>query len=349
MHLQKIQHELQKNHLDAALFILEETPIPSFTYITQIPSLTYASVLVKQTGKPILFVSSLDYAGIASTTLDIELLKKPLSEHLKAHLPKPKLLGIEFATTSFTLIKKIKKMFPKTKLKDTTELFEQVRAIKTPEEVNHLKKAASIANNAFNNIIKNFNFKTESGVKTALECEFLKYNVTASFPTIIASGKNAATPHHKTSTAKLSKGFCVIDFGVKYNGYCSDCTRTIYLGKPSKKEIQLYALVKLAQQTALDAVKAGIKAADLDKLARTTLGAQERYFIHSLGHGIGVEVHESPSLSRKSMETLRNGMVITIEPGIYNKNIGIRIEDMVFVDKKPRILTNITKELITIK
>ena len=347
MNIKPIQSQLKKQRIDSALFIVQETSIPSFTYITQLPHLTYAALLIKQSGKPILFVSSLDYGGIKSTHLTIELLKKPLREHLKAHCQNVKTLGIEFTTTTYALVKRIKKIFPNTTLKDTTNLFETTRTTKTEAELNNLETAASIANHAFNNMIKNFNYKTESDLKIALESEFLKHNVTPSFPTIVASGKNAATPHHKTSTASLTRGFCVIDFGVIYNGYCSDCTRTIFIGKPTKQEVALYNLVRKAQESALKQVKIGIKTTDLDAIARKVLGHYEKHFSHSLGHGIGIEVHESPSVSKKSKDVLKSGMVITIEPGYYHKNIGIRIEDTVIVQKNPKVITTISKELMS--
>jgi len=148
----------------------------------------------------------------------------------------------------------------------------------------------------------------------------------------------------------LKKGFLVVDFGVRYKGYCSDCTRTFYLyGKPTKEERKLYELVLLAQETASMYAQPRVAAANLDLIARSILKDYYKHFIHGTGHGVGVKIHQVPNLKPRGKFLLRENQVITIEPGLYfKKKFGIRIEDTIVVKDKPKILTKISKELTII-
>ena len=167
------------------------------------------------------------------------------------------------------------------------------------------------------------------------------------FPTIVASGKNSSKAHHQTENTKLKKGFCVIDFGIRYKNYCTDTTRTIYLGKPSKKEIKLYNLLLNIQKNIIKKIKLNEKCSELFKEANKNLGKYAKYFTHGLGHGFGIKIHELPNLTEKSMDRIKENSVFTIEPGIYSKNSGIRIEDDILVTKdNVEILTKIDKKLL---
>ena len=154
-------------------------------------------------------------------------------------------------------------------------------------------------------------------------------------------------PHYKKNNKKLKKGFCVIDFGVKYNGYCSDMTRTIFIGRPSKKDINFYNMVLKSQTRAIKRLKPGVCCKTIAKEARKHLGKHQKKMIHSIGHGLGKKIHEKPYIRIKSNEKLDKGMMFTIEPGIYLKNYGIRIEDTIILKNKPIILTKSEKRLIT--
>jgi len=216
-----------------------------------------------------------------------------------------------------------------------------------------IKRACQITDKILKNLIKELNnnsFKTELDIYQFLKCKTKEQNCKLAFKPVIATGKNAAEIHHKPNNTKLKKGFLVVDFGVKYKEYCSDCTRTFYIGKPSKKEKELYNLVLKAQLTALNHIKPGIYAADIDAITRAVLQKHFKNFIHSTGHGVGKKIHQSPNISPKSRSILKNNQVITIEPGLYFKNkLGIRIEDTVIVKNNPVILTKTTKELIIIQ
>lgn len=229
---------------------------------------------------------------------------------------------------------------------------EKVMSIKLKKEQNILKKATKITDNIFADIIKHWRqFKTEADVAKFILKKCIEYDVIPSFPPIIASGKNAANPHHYTKNQKLKQGFCVIDMGVRYKGYCSDMTRTVYIGKPTKKEELTYEHLLSVQSQAVNDCKEGAFISDISSACRKNLGTElNKYFIHSLGHGLGTQVHEWPPISLLEYTYLENGMVITIEPGVYvPQRFGIRIEDDILITKKgPKIFTESTKNLIQV-
>ena len=156
-----------------------------------------------------------------------------------------------------------------------------------------------------------------------------------SFATIVASGPRSALPHgHATAQRLPRKGFLTLDFGVILNGYCSDMTRTVYLGKPTQRERFTYDAVREAQQAAVAAVKPGVSCGDVDQAARSVLRGAElaEWFTHSTGHGVGLEIHEAPRIAADQSQLLLPGMVVTIEPGVYLEGeFGVRIEDMLVV------------------
>ena len=174
-----------------------------------------------------------------------------------------------------------------------------------------------------------------------------------SFETIVASGERSSLPHGHASAAKLPRrGFVTLDFGVMLRGYCSDMTRTVYLGKPTREEKAAYAAVLAAEEAGVAAVRDGVTAGSVDAAARGNLrrSGLAKYFTHSTGHGLGLEIHEGPRLGRKVEQRLTSGMVVTVEPGIYLPGrFGIRIEDMVAVEAAgARVLTPLSRELITL-
>lgn len=214
----------------------------------------------------------------------------------------------------------------------------ELRVVKTSDEVERIKLACEIANKALKKIMN----KIEPGISelyvaNAFEIEVIKLGGRLSFPTIIAFGKNAAVPHHHTDMTKLKTNDTVlIDCGVKVDNYCSDMTRTFFVGKPTKEQEKVYNTVKESQQLAVKLIDnllrdaKPIPASEIDTIAREHIISQGYPSIpHSLGHGIGIEVHEAPSLSINSKDLLKEGMVFSIEPGIYLEGkFGVRIEDL---------------------
>jgi Xaa-Pro aminopeptidase len=158
-----------------------------------------------------------------------------------------------------------------------------------------------------------------------------------SFETIVASGPRSALPHGRATAQRLPrKGFLTLDFGVILKGYCSDMTRTVFLGQPTRRERFTYDSVLEAQQAAVKAVKPGVSCGDVDEAARSVLrkAGLAEYFTHSTGHGVGLEIHEAPRIAADQSQSLLPGMVVTIEPGVYIAgHFGVRIEDMVVVTR----------------
>lgn len=215
------------------------------------------------------------------------------------------------------------------------------------KEIEYITKSCEIASKILNECIKNIRtFKNELEVADFLKKKTRENKCKLAFKPIVA--QNSAVIHHKPCKRKLKKGFLILDFGVRYKGYCSDITRTVYLGDPSKKEKYLYNLVLKAQLNSIKKLKAGVKCNDLYYTAANTLGKYKKNFLHRLGHGVGKKVHQSPSLGRKNKRRIKDNTVLTIEPGIYlRKKFGIRIEDTLLIkNNKIKNLTSLPKKLI---
>ncbi len=226
-----------------------------------------------------------------------------------------------------------------------------LRMRKGPEELRLMGKAAKVADDVFEEILSwDLTGLTERQLALKIELAIRERSDGISFEPIVASGKNGANPHHKPGERRLRKGDTVIlDYGARWEGYCSDITRTVALGEPDPKLVEIYGVVKGAQENAFLAVGEGIKAGELDRVARETIenAGYGEYFIHRTGHGIGLDVHEEPYIAPGNSTILRGGMTFTIEPGIYIPGLGgVRIEDDVVVDRRGRMLTEASRELI---
>ena len=227
------------------------------------------------------------------------------------------------------------------------------RMVKDESELALMEKAAKLGCELFETMLPRMESGlTETGFAAELEFEARKRGAEGmSFETIVASGARSALPHGRATTAKLPrKGFVTLDFGVILNGYCSDMTRTVHLGRASREERAAYDAVLEAQEAGVAAVKPGARCGDVDDAARDVLkkAGLGKYFTHSTGHGVGLEIHEQPRVAAAQGTPLETGMTITIEPGVYLPGkFGIRIEDMVAVTKKGnRILTPVSKSWI---
>ncbi|WAM32472.1 M24 family metallopeptidase [Caldicellulosiruptor naganoensis] len=230
---------------------------------------------------------------------------------------------------------------------------DEIRALKDEDEIELIKRAVEITDKAFEHIL---NFikpgVTENEIVAELNYFILKNGAKGfSFEPIVASGKRSSLPHGTATNKKIEyRDAVIIDFGCIYDGYMSDMTRTIFVGSPDDTMIRIYNIVKEAQQKAEEFITEGLKCLEVDKIARDYIGCfgyMER-FGHSLGHGVGLEIHELPRLSPKSETILEENMIVTVEPGIYIEDLGgVRIEDMVVVKKDGcKVLTSSTKELI---
>ena len=241
-------------------------------------------------------------------------------------------------------------------IKDAEEILNLARSIKSETEIKDIKKACVIAQKALYKALETVKVGiSELELKEQIENNIIEFGGSGtSFETIVAFGKNGAIPHHKTSEEKLENNQAIlIDMGAKYNGYCSDITRTFFFGSPSQKFVEYYNAVLSANEIAIDKINCGTSTCSADAFARTVLekAGLGEYFTHSLGHGVGMEVHEYPTLSPKQKAELKENMVFTIEPGVYIENeFGIRIEDTVLLTNKgvKRLFTD-SKELKIIK
>lgn len=254
---------------------------------------------------------------------------------------KLKRVGFEERYLPYAEYKKISQgLKAEAKLVPTHSLVEELRQIKSRAELQKIKKATQITVSALKFIRPRLK-PGKKEIEVAAEIErFIRYQgaSNAAFEMIIASGRNGAFPHHLTSQRRLKNREPVwIDLGVEYQGYKSDLTRVFFLGKISPQVARIYDIVRLAQDKAIQGIKPGVAIDKIDRLARQYI-AQQGYggfFGHSLGHGIGLEVHEAPHISGKESQVLQPGMVFTIEPAIYLPGkFGIRIEDMVLVTRK---------------
>ncbi len=267
-----------------------------------------------------------------------------------------KTLGIEADHVTVTEKKKLAALLRGSyTLKDAPGLVERARMVKDENELGHILVAVRLGATLFERAVETIRPGVRE-VEVAAEMEYAARRAGAeemSFGTIVASGARSALPHGRASVAEIKRGgFVVCDWGVILSGYCSDQTRTVWVGKLTPEARAAYEAVREAQQAALDAVRPGVKVAEVDSAARNVLrkAGLGRYFTHSTGHGVGLKIHEPPRVAAGQDEELAPGMVITIEPGVYLPGKwGIRIEDMVAVTERGcEVLTPTSKELVVL-
>ena len=263
-----------------------------------------------------------------------------LGEWLGARRKRARGLTIAIESEHFTIAekKRLAQVRPSgVTLKDSPSVVERLRMVKDDDELQRIRTAVALGAKLFDRALEVLRPGMKE-VEVAAEMEYAARQGGAeemSFPTIIASGARSALPHGRASEQKIAPGgFVVCDFGVILSGYCSDQTRTVGVGAVSEDARRAYEAVKEAQQAAIDAVRPGVAVGEVDAAARKVLrkAGLGRYFTHSTGHGVGLEIHEIPRVADGQGEILQPGMVITIEPGVYFPGKwGVRIEDMVAV------------------
>jgi len=264
-------------------------------------------------------------------------------------------IGFEDSDISYLAYQSIHNELSNIELVGIQAKIDELRLYKDDGEIKKLKQAVKIGDDAFIYIL-NYLKVGISEIEVAAEIEyFMKKNGAEkpSFDTIVASGKRSSLPHGVPTEKLIEAGDGVtMDFGAIYDGYCSDMTRTVFVGQPEDKMVEIYNIVLKAQMTAEENVKVGKSGVEIDKIARDIIyeAGYEGMFGHGLGHGVGIVVHEEPRLSTTGKTIMKNKMIVTVEPGIYVPNYGgVRIEDMVVVnDDKPIVLTSSAKELIII-
>ena len=247
-------------------------------------------------------------------------------------------LGFEADDLSVAAHSSLQNSMKELKLVPTTDITSGMRAVKDDDDLAPLVQAIQISDEALSTTLTNM----EPGTTEAAMAWLFEQRVRelggsgVSFPTIVATGANGAMPHHQPGACTLANGdLVVVDCGALYSGYCSDVTRTVAIGEVGPREHQVHAIVKEAQQAAVEEIRSGMTGQEADAIARRII-AKAGYganFGHSLGHGVGLEVHERPHVGPTSSEILEDGMVFTIEPGIYISSWGgVRIEDVVILE-----------------
>lgn len=266
----------------------------------------------------------------------------------------PLRLGFELANLSVRDHRRLRQTLPdRVELVGIDGLVERLRAVKEPEEIEHIREAAKVADAAFEQLIAGgLVGRTERDLAFELGERMYRHGASRpSFETIVAAGPHGALPHATPRDVEVKAGeFIVIDWGAQVEGYCSDCTRTVAAGEPGTAARDIYELVLEAQQVGVGAVKGEAEARAVDSAAREVIAAagHGEQFGHGLGHGVGLDIHEAPRLSQRSDAVLEAGNVVTIEPGVYlPQQFGVRIEDLVVVtDSGCETLTSISKELM---
>ncbi|HWD08474.1 MAG TPA: Xaa-Pro peptidase family protein [Actinomycetota bacterium] len=264
-------------------------------------------------------------------------------------------IGFEADHVSVTAAQRLGSYLPSAELVPTSGLVEELRRVKEPGELDRIRQAAELADDGVAYIIE----KARPGVserELAIDLESYMRSQGAeavSFPSIVAAAERSALPHaHPTGRVVESGRFLLFDLGCIFQGYCSDLTRTIVIGRADDRHREIYDLVAAAQQAGLDALAAGRTGAEVDGAARNVIVAAGygEEFGHSLGHGVGLDIHEAPTLRSTSTDVLEPGHVVTVEPGVYLPGWGgVRIEDLTVVTASgAEVLSQATKELIEI-
>lgn len=283
---------------------------------------------------------------ITKTPLDQAVLKMLRKQRIKR-------LGFEASRMLYEVHQRIEKSLPKgVMLKPIEPIVDRLRMVKSDDEIARIRRSVLTNSAAFEKVTRSIRpGARESTIAAELEYQMRRLGAEkAAFETIVAAGERSALPHAQPTARKLANDeLLLIDMGACQEGYMSDMTRVLFLGTPSRRIRSMYNAVLKAQLAAIDAVRPGVSAADVDRAARRVLEIEGlgKEFVHSTGHGLGLEIHEPPRLGRRDKTKLVPGMAITIEPGAYIRDFaGIRIEDTVLVTKTGcEVLTPTSKEL----
>lgn len=331
MNIDFLLNKMHEDNIEVSIFLKNE----NIKYITGFYPSSFGLVILKE--DPLLLVSKMDkFEAEKVSKIPVEIFDgyKSVKNILNKHMP------TEVHLEESTPIGICKKLSGTWKLSITT-FIENLRMIKTSNEISDIKKSASIAESA----VKDLDYIGNSELEVMAQINYNMHKAGSwkeAFDTIVASGVNSSLPHAIPSDTIINEGVMLIDWGAKYNNYCSDMTRTRV---ESEKEEEIRDIVIEAKNVGINSISDGASIADIDTVVRDVI-SEYGYgdnFIHTTGHGVGLEIHENPNIYFEREGSLKKNMVITVEPGIYLENgFGVRIEDMVVVKKsKAKVLTKL--------
>lgn len=357
--IDSLLEEMNKENLDSILVTSKSNLFYLSNYFTD-PHERVIAVYVSKSLDPLLMVPAMEVDDAKAAGWNFEIIgyhdhEDPWElflDFLKKNQKIPQSIGLEYDQITLNRFEAIKEILPNTTISNAQEILANLRVIKNTKEYTLLKQAASLADFGIETGIKAIQEGTsELGVIAAIEYELKKQGIQEmSFNTMVLSGIKTSSPHGTPSMKKITAGDMVLfDLGVIFEGYCSDISRTVAYKSISNEQEEIYNTVRIAEQKAIEISKVGTPVGKVDEAARKHIeqAGYGEYFTHRVGHGLGIETHEYPSMHANNNIPLKAGMCYTIEPGIYVPNKGgVRIEDMIYMtDKGPEILTKFPKEL----
>lgn len=347
----------EESGLDAVfLRNFSETHDPAFYYFTGLKKNYFSNnfLILKKNKKPVILTSFLEYGVVKNKCRGFSIKKftndKNLISEIRHEFAGCRKIGLNLGIYPQKKFLILKKYFRKAKFRDVSDKLIELRAIKTPQEIRKIAEACKLSEK----IIKKVPAIFRKGMKERelafeIECLIKKSGSALAFPPIVASCRNSSIPHYLPADKKIGNGILLVDMGARYENYCSDITRMFFVGKAGRKEQEMYRAVYATKEKAESLMQDGEKPEKIlletEKFLKKLTGKK---FAHNLGHGLGIEVHDSPSGFTKGAKwKLKENMVFAIEPAVYLKKYGIRIEDDVLVAKNGmKKLTNAPKELI---
>ena len=355
----QILQYIQQTQSEAILLMVPKNIYYFTGFLSEPHERFFALHIDSQTGKSILFVPSLDMDAAQAEAVVDDII--PVSDVENPYEIFKQCIGkvtgrfaLEKSYMTISQLEQFNQQIPTFSYEDIETYIWQMRANKSENEIAKIKQAVAISEQALQYTWDQIKIgMTELEVKAELEYQMTILGADAiAFETIVLSGKRAALPHGSAGDTKINRGdFLLFDFGVTKDGYHSDLTRTCIVGEGTEEQIKIYNTVREAYERAIQTVKIGTKLQMIDKVARLFIEEQGygKYFTHRIGHGLGLDVHEYPSIHSNNEELIQEGLLFTIEPGIYVPEIGgVRIEDDIYItsDGKVEVLSSFTKELI---
>ncbi|MCP8617114.1 M24 family metallopeptidase [Salirhabdus salicampi] len=355
--IQHLMNTMNQAQLSSA-FITSKANIYYLTgYYTE-PHERLVALYIDKEGKPLLILPEMEKKDAMDSGWSEAILAyddqtepfKKFKQYVAGSVPDN--IGVESDHLTLTRYESIQSVFPRSKIQDCQPLLHQLRVIKDQSEYQLLKDAAALADFGVQKGIEAIEEgKSELEIIAHIEYALKREGVRdMSFSTLVLTGNKTSSPHGTPSQTKIKAGdFVLFDLGVVFEGYCSDITRTFGYKKMTEQQKEMYNVALKAQQTAIEAIEIGKPIGQLDQTARAVITEHGYgdYFTHRIGHGLGIDVHEYPSMNSENTLPLEEGMCFTIEPGIYVPNVGgVRIEDDIFMTKKgPELLTQFPKQL----